>query len=154
MKKLIVIIASLVAALAIVSCDKYEDGKPSKDVRNEFSRMYPSAWDVEWENQGAYWEVSFETGSRPDGTDHKAWYDKGGNWIQTCTEVLLSAVPQSVKDYLMASEFGTGQFEDNDAEFFETQSGNFYRFDIRMGGREIDVDVTEDGKVSQAMYGF
>ena len=154
MKKLIVIIASLAAALAIVSCDKYEDGKPSKDVRNEFNRMYPSAWDVEWENQGTYWEVSFETGSRPDGTDHKAWYDKSGNWVQTCTEVLLSAVPQSVKDYLMASEFGTGQFEDNDAEFFETQSGNFYRFDIRMGGREIDVDVTEDGKVSQAVYGF
>lgn len=154
MKSIMMIIASLAVALTAVSCDKYEDGKPSKNIRNEFERMYPNAWDVEWENQGTYWEVSFETGSRPDGTDHKAWYDKGGNWIQTCTEVLLSSVPQSVKDYLMASEFGSGHFDDNDAEYYETQSGNFYRFDMRMGGREIDVDVTEDGKVSQAAYGF
>lgn len=154
MKNFFLIIASVAAALTMFSCDKYEDGKPSKEVRNEFDRMYPDAWDIEWEDQGAYWEVSFETGSRPDGTDHKAWYDKEGNWIQTCTDVLLSAVPQEIKDYLMASEFGSGQFEDNDAEYFETQSGNFYRFDMRQGGREIEVDVTEDGKVSQAVYGF
>ena len=155
MKKLIVIIASLAAALAIVSCDKYEDGKPSKDVRNEFNRMYPSAWDVEWENQGTYWEVSFETGSRPDGTDHKAWYDKGGNWIQTVTDVLLSSVPQEIKNYLQESEYGTAQFEDYDAEYFETQSGGaFYRFDLIAGGREIEVDVTLNGEVTPAQYGY
>lgn len=154
MKNFFLIITSVAVALTMFSCDKYEDGKPSKGVRNEFDRMYPDAWDIEWEDQGTYWEVSFETGSRPDGTDHKAWYDKGGNWIQTCTDVLLSAVPQEIKDYLMASEFGNGQFEDNDAEYFETQSGNFYRFDMRQGGREVEVDVTEDGKVSQAVYGF
>lgn len=154
MKKYVFMILTLAAALVVASCDKYEDGKPPKDVRSEFNRMYPDAWDVEWERQGVYWEVSFETGSRPDGIDHKAWYDVKGDWIQTCTEVFLSQVPQNIKDFLMESEFGSGQFEDNDAEYFETQSGNFYRFDMRIGGREIDVDVTEDGKVSQAVYGF
>ena len=154
MKKIMFIIAALVALTVVVSCEKYEDGKPSKEVRNEFKRMYPDAWDIEWEYQGAYWAVSFETGSRPNGIDHEAWYDKLGNWIQTCTDVFLSEVPQQIKDYLIASEFGTGQFEDNDAEYFETQSGYFYRFDMRFGGREIEVDVTEDGEVSQAIYGF
>lgn len=154
MKKIMFIIAALVALTVVVSCEKYEDGKPSKEVRNEFKRMYPDAWDIEWEYQGAYWAVSFETGSRPNGIDHEAWYDKQCNWIQTCTDVFLSEVPQQIKDYLIASEFGTGQFEDNEAEYFETQSGNFYRFDMRFGGREIEVDVTEDGEVSQAIYGF
>jgi hypothetical protein len=68
--------------------------------------------------------------------------------------VFLPEVPQQIKDYLIAAEFGTGQFEDNEAEYFETRSGNFYRFDMRFGGREIEVDVTEDGEVSQAIYGF
>lgn len=146
MKRFLVIFACLAAAV-FVSCDKYEDGKPSKDVRSEFNRMYPDARDVEWEYQGAYWEVSFETGPRPEGTDHTAWYDMNGAWVQTCTEVFLSAVPQEILNYLKASEYGTGQFEDNDAECFETPAGNFYRFDLRYEGQKIEVDVTEDGKV-------
>jgi len=146
MKRFLVIFACLAAAV-FVSCDKYEDGKPSKDVRSEFNRMYPDARDVEWEYQGAYWEVSFETGSRPDETDHTAWYDKNGAWIQTCTEVFLSAVPLEILNYLKASGYGTGQFEDNDAEYFDTPAGNFYWFDLRYEGQKIDVDVTEDGKV-------
>ena len=146
MKRFLAIFACLAAAV-FVSCDKYEDGKPSKDVRSEFNRMYPDARDVEWEYQGAYWEVSFETGSRPDETDHTAWYDKNGAWIQTCTEVFLSAVPLEILNYLKASGYGTGQFEDNDAEYFDTPAGNFYWFDLRYEGQKIDVDVTEDGKV-------
>lgn len=154
MKRIMMILTVAVTFLTVMSCDKYEDGRPSKDVRKEFERMYPDARDVEWEYQGAYWEVSFETGSRPDVKEHTAWYDKDANWIQTKTEIFLSEVPQAIKDYLAASEYGTGQFEDNDAEFYETQSGNFYRFDMRYGGVEMEVDVNENGEVSPAKYGF
>ena len=99
--------------------------------------------------------VSFETGRRPDGTDRKAWYDKGGVWIQTVTEVPLADVPQNIKNYLQESEYGGAQFEDNDAEYFETQSGGeFYRFDLVSGGREIEVDVYPGGDVMPAQYGY
>lgn len=155
MKRIIVMLAVAAAVVMAASCEKYEDGRPSKDVRSEFERMYPKAWDVEWERMGEYWEVTFETGSRPDGTEHKAWYDKGGNWIQTVTDVLLSSVPQEIKNYLQESEYGTAQFEDYDAEYFETQSGGaFYRFDLIAGGREIEVDVTLNGEVTPAQYGY
>lgn len=138
------------------SCERYEDGIPSKDVRTEFARMYPDAWDVEWERYGKdQWVVSFETGRRHEGTDRKAWYDKDGNWIRTVTDVFLADVPQNIKNYLQESEYGGGVFEDNDAEYFEVSTGeDFYRFDLVIGGREIEVDVNMNGVVSQAGYGY
>lgn len=156
MKRFLAISAMAVALFVAQSCDKYEDGKPPKEVRAEFDRMYPNAWDVEWERTGSvYWVVSFETGSRPDGTDRKAWYDEKGVWIQTVTDVLLSDVPQDIKNYLQESEYGGAAFEDNDAEYFETQSqDDFYRFDLVMGGREIEVDVNSNGNVTPAQYGY
>lgn len=147
----------LVMSLVIMaaSCEKFEDGKPSKDVRSEFAKMYPDAWDVEWERSAGGWTVSFETGKRPNGTDRQAWYSNDGAWIQTVTEILLADVPMNIKNYLQESEYGGAVFEDNDAEYFETSSNNnFYRFDLLMGGREIEVDVNPNGDVTPAQYGY
>lgn len=152
--KRLMIIAAVMAMSAAVSCEKYEDGKPSKDVRSEFARMYPDAWDIEWEYKGNLWEVSFETGTRPNGIDNDAYYDMDGNWVRTVTDVFLTSVPQNIKGYLEASEFASGQFRDDDADYVQTPDGNYYRFNIRLDGKDIDVDVTEDGKVSQSTYGF
>lgn len=154
MKRIMMIISAAMLLGAVASCEKYEDGKPVKDVRAEFARMYPDAWDIEWEYKGTIWEVSFETGTRPNGTDRQAWYDMDGNWVQTVTDVFIVSVPQNIKDYLKASEFASGQFADDDADYIEKPDGNFYRFDIRFDGKEIEVDVTEDGKVSRSVYGF
>ena len=154
MKRLVVVISAAALLMATAACEKYEAGRPSKDVRSEFARMYPDAWDVEWEYQGQMWEVTFETGSRLNGTEREAWYDMSGSWVRTVTDVFLSSVPQNIRDYLLSSEFGSGQFTDNDAEYYQTPDGNFYRFDIRVDGKEINVDVTESGKVSQSVYGF
>lgn len=154
MKKFITILAVTAAAILISSCDKYDDGRPSKDVRHEFIRMYPDAWGIEWEYDGFYWEVDFHTGARPNGVEHTAWYDKDANWIRTVTEVPLASVPQKIKDYLSASEYGSSQYEDYYVDLFETPAGRFYRFDIYIDGREVEVDVTEDGKVTLASYGY
>lgn len=149
MKK-IMILAAVVAAM-MISCDKYEDGRPQKDVRSEFKSMYPDAFDVEWGWEGTYWEVSFETGSRPDGTEHEALYDADGNWIQTKTEIFVSSVPQDIKDYLTADPvYGSASLADNEADYFQTPSGNFYRFSVRLDGRTAEVDVKENGEVSPA----
>lgn len=154
MKRIILILAAVAALATTSACDKYDDGRPSKDVRSEFNRMYPDAWDIEWEYNGMYWEVDFETGSRPNGIEHSAWYDASGNWVQTRTAVAMAAVPQNIKDYLAASEYGNMQFEDYFVDLYETPSGNYYRFDLVVNGRETEVDVTEDGKVSLAGYGY
>lgn len=155
MKRLIVLFAVAVAAVGLASCDKYEDGRPDKDVRNEFDKMYPDAFDIEWEWEGTYWDVSFETGSRPNGTEHEAWYDKSGNWLRTTTEMLITDVPQQIKDILAADPtYGTAPYADIDADFIETPSGNFYRFDLRVNGVVVEVDVNVNGEVTLAKYDF
>ena len=155
MKKIMMIMAVAVAALVMISCERYDDGRPEKNVRKEFDKMYPGAFDVEWEWNGTHWDVSFETGSRPDGTEHEAWYDGTGNWLGTKTEMLIAAVPQQIKDYLAADpDYATAPYADNDVEYIETPKGNFYRFDLRVNGVVVEVDVNADGEVTFAKYDF
>lgn len=155
MKRLIVLIVAASAALMLISCDRYDDGRPEKNVRSEFSKMYPDAFDVEWEWERTYWEVSFEMGTRPDGTEYEAWYDADGNWLRTKKEVLLSAVPQEVKSALAADpEYGTAPFADDDAEYVETPSGSFYCFDLYVNGVVVEVNVNLNGEVTFAKYDF
>lgn len=155
MKKIMMIMAVAVAALAMISCERYDDGRPVKDVRNEFNRMYPGAFDVEWDWNGTHWEVSFETGARPNGTEHEAWYDRDGSWLGTKIEMLITAVPQQIKDSLAADPtYGTAPYADNDVEYIETPDGNFYRFDLRVNSVVVEVDVKPNGEVTFASYDF
>lgn len=151
MKKIFIIAALTLAATAVISCDTMDNGRPQQTIKKEFKQMFPDAFDVEWEWEGRYWEVSFETGTRPNGTEHEAWFDTDGNWIRTKTEILLTAVPQQIKDYLAADPtYGSATFADNDADHIETPSGSLYRFDLRSGGSVKEVDVKSDGTVTLA----
>ena len=145
------LILTVVSTFVVMACDMYDDGFPPKAARNEFKKMYSNAKDVEWDREGAYWSVSFETGTMSNRIDHEAVFDASGKWVLTETETYLSSVPQSVKDALAASpEYGNLRFDDNEVKFFQTPSGDFYRFDLEKDGRDVDVDVTVDGKVSLA----
>lgn len=149
MKRWFIVAILCVAVSATFSCDRYDDGRPSKDVRAEFSRMYPDAYDVEWEWTGNGWEVTFDTGNRANPDEHEAYYSTDGSWLMTKTEVLLTAVPENIKEFLaLDPEYASASFEDNDAEYIETPSGNFYRFDLVSGGKKIHVDVNADGDVN------
>ena len=155
MKRILFASAVFAAMLAFVNCDKYEDGRPDKNIRRDFNAMFPEARDVEWDREGEYWVVSFETGSRPNEVDHEMWFSGAGEWMMTRTEVALSSVPQDIKDFLNADPvYGKASFDDYDAEYIEKPSGNLYRFDLRLDGREVEVDVLEDGTVTAAKYGF
>ena len=156
MKRFTLVVAAMFAvslSFGAISCDKYDDGRPDKSVRNEFSQMYPDARDVEWEAEAGYWKVSFETGKAPNRIDHEAWYAEDGTWVRTVSEYPLSKVPQGIRDLLAGSEYGTLPLENNEVEYFETSSyGKFYRFDLWQNGREIKVDVHESGEVVPASY--
>lgn len=152
MKRIFGIAAVAFAVILTGSCEKYEDGRPEKSVRNEFSQMYPDAKDIEWDREHSWWTVSFETGTAPNRTEHEAWYDLNGQWIRTETDMRLSAVPERIMGFLSASEYGSASFEDNDAEFIQTPSGNYYRFDLLHSGVDIYIDVSEAGKVTLAKF--
>lgn len=141
----------LLGAMTLVSCEKYEDGRPAKSVLNKFESMYSGAKDVEWERDGFDWKVSFETGSGSARIDHEAWYDNDGRWLKTETDLRLSVVPKEIVDFLKASEeYGSAIIDSNDVEYVETPDGDYYRFELRIGGVEIAVKVDKDGNVGIA----
>ena len=144
------LILTVVSSLAMMACDMYDDGIPSKTIRNEFKASFPQARDVEWDREGLNWSVSYEIGTYPDVVEYETLYDGKGKWLMTENDVRLADVPENIKLALAASEFGTLYLDDNEVEFYQTAKGNFYRFDLEINGRDIDVDVTENGTVTLA----
>ena len=150
MKRFVFLTAILLSVSAVMSCDTYEDGEPVADVLNVFEKMYPGARDVEWEREGPYWEVSFETGSYPDEVDHSAWFTTDGAWVRTETDIFITAVPESIMKAIQESEYASAMLEDTDVDYIQTPEGNYYQFDLIYQGSRIEVNVTEDGQVSRA----
>ncbi len=147
MKKIFAILATAATLLILGSCEKYEDGRPPKGAINEFERMYPGAFDIEWDYEGTHWEVSFETGRRPNGTEHEAKFDLSGSWIETKTEILYGNVPQEVRDAFLA-KYADARLDDNTVDFYQTPSGEFYRFDVILNGMKTEVEITPAGKTT------
>ncbi len=143
-------ILTIASSLVVMACDMYDDGVPSKTLRNEFRANYPEARDVEWDREGLNWSVSYEIGQYPNVVEYETLYDKNGKWLMTKKELRMSDVPENIKSALAASEYGTHYLDDNEVEYYQTAKGNFYRFDLEKDGRDVDVDITEDGKVTLA----
>ncbi len=167
MKKIFAIMAAAAALFSFASCDMIEDGfmdndnspatkvAPSKAAENGFENQVPEGtdvWDVEWDFEGTYWEVEFKTGTRPFGKEYTMYFDLEGNWLATKTEVLIKDVPQYIVDAFKASEYGTTRLDDEEADYYETPGGKFYRFEIEIKGRDAEIDVDLDGNVKFAGY--
>lgn len=147
MKYGILLMAFIVAASFVsMSCDIYGDGIPPKAVRSEFRAMYPGARDVEWDREGKNWSVSYEI----ERVDCESLYAPDGAWIMSVQDMAYVDVPQRIKDFLAASNYGALRLDDNTVEYYKTQTGNFYRFELDDNGRDIEVDVTAGGVVSLA----
>ncbi len=155
MKKIFTLLA--LSAIVIASCTKHDPINggvtPSKAAQAGFESQVPpqtnDIWDVEWDFEGTYWEVSYETGTRPHGIEYTMYFDLDGNWLATKTEVLLTAVPQAIMDALTASEYGQYPLDDREADYVEKADGTiFYKFDIEIGGRDAEIEITLDGKIS------
>lgn len=154
MKKTLIVFAAMVAiASTLQACEKYEDGKPLKNVRQEFKEMYPDARDVEWEMEFGNWVVSFETGTRQNVREHEAWYDVNANWLRTETDIPVSDLPEALLKALEASEYAAPYLVIDDVDYVETPDGALYQVDVRVAGVEIALDVREDGTISLSSLG-
>jgi hypothetical protein len=136
----------IAASFVSMSCDIYDDGIPPKAVRAEFKAMYSGVRDVEWEREGQNWFVSYEIGH----IECESLYAPDGTWLMSEQDMAYADVPQRIKDYLAASQYGSLRLDDNTVEYYKMPDGNFYRFELEDNGRDIEVDVTANGVVSIA----
>lgn len=170
MRRILFIAAVAAATMSLSSCNKYEGHALSEAVRQNSKMMPPKsvsdempedrlqipeeARDVEWEKEGSLWVLSYDLGRGKDKKEVEVYFDANGIWVMTKTEMHIKDVPQYIKDYVTDSDAYAGaRFDDDKAEFVETPSGNSYYLEILHGVREIDLEVTEDGVITERYDG-
>ena len=150
MKKIIIALAILAASMTALSCDRYEDGRPPKVVREHFADMFPKAKDVEWEVEMGYWKVSFETGTGVSRVDSEAWYNETGEWVRTETDRFLSSLPEEIKAIISSSEYASAMIDD--VKYVQTPSEEYYQFEVTVAGASIYLDVYNDGRIIPSKF--
>lgn len=150
MKKIIIALAILAASMTALSCDRYEDGRPPKVVREHFADMFPKAKDVEWEVEMGYWKVSFETGTGVSRVDSEAWYNETGEWVRTETDRFLSSLPEEIKAIISSSEYASAMIDD--VKYVQTPSEEYYQFELTVAGVSIYLDVYNDGRIIPSKF--
>lgn len=150
MKKIIIALAILAASMTALSCDRYDDGRPPKVVREHFADMFPKAKDVEWEVEMGYWKVSFETGTGVSRVDSEAWYNETGEWVRTETDRFLSSLPEEIKAIISSSEYASAMIDD--VKYVQTPSEEYYQFELTVAGASIYLDVYNDGRIIPSKF--
>jgi hypothetical protein len=143
MKKIAIIasFACICFAQTVFGQDIPQSQVPSVIVNN-FQQAFPKAYDVDWEMDGEYYKVEFETGLL--GSDHDVWYDKAGKLIRHKEEISKSELPQKVLDKIK-SEFGA--YRVDDVKKITEGTTATYTVELKKMGEEWKVAFDSEGNV-------
>lgn len=105
MKRNTILMTLLVSTLALAGCNKDEDNgsrEPavSKQAQAALTEKYPNATNVRWTAKDKYVVASFslpESRAAEAGIDLAAWFDNGGAWYMTETDIPFTALPEAVQ---------------------------------------------------------
>lgn len=128
MKRNIVLMTLLVSALALAGCEKNgDDGSRepavSEQAQAALAEKYPAATNVRWMAKDQYVVASFSLpASRAEaGNDLAAWFDNGGAWYMTETDIPFTALPQAVQTAFNASEYAAAPWTVDDVDMLERE---------------------------------
>ena len=79
---------------------------------------YPAATDVVWRTSGNYSVAEFSLpavrAAVHGGRDHAAWFDDGGEWYMTETDIVFGSLPSAVQAAFRDSEYAGWRIDDVD----------------------------------------
>jgi len=109
------------------------------EISSDFSSRHPESSNVEWEQEGNFWEAEF----KENGVEVSVIYDLDFNWVRTEREIKINELPGSATVYLNEN-FPGDKIEE--AESFESQDeGNGYIAEVKQQKLEIEVFFDESG---------
>lgn len=141
MKQLIFVL--LCAALMSNSAyaQKISADKVPSAVTSAFKSKFPAATKTSWEMEKDDYEANFNM----NGEEMSANFDKTGKWLETETEIKVSALPAAVSATLKKDFAG---YKINEASKVESvENGSCYEAEVEKGEETLDVLLTQDGKV-------
>ena len=107
-------------------------------VVQTFLQMYPGVLVTEWELDLGLYKADF----LKDGKPAEAWFKPDGTWVKTETDLLLSELPQAVKDYIGEHYVA---YRVDDVEWVETPDGSYYLLELDAKGADVYLQILPDG---------
>ena len=124
--------------------DGYEDfipSQPSSSVEAYIKENYPSARILDIDREKGMTEVEILDGT----VCRELLFNDGGAWMQTKTELRISALPDAVMAAIKASQYAT--YKIDDADFIETPDGEWYLVELESGDREVNLRIDALGNI-------
>lgn len=141
MKKIFFLL--LIAAFGSISTNaqKISSDKVPAAVTSSFKTKFPEVVNAEWEMEKADYEASF----KKNGVEMSANFDNEGKWLETETEIKVSALPAAVSATLK-KDFADYKV-DEACKVESVKDGNCYEVEVEKGKESFDVLISTDGKV-------
>jgi len=142
MKKIIFMLLTAAIMNNAACAQKISADKVPAAVSSAFKTKFPTATKASWEMEN---KTEFEVNFKLNGEEVSANFDNTGKWLETETEVEVSALPTAIQSTLKKDFAG---FKINEASKIESlKNGNCYEAEIEKGEETFDVLLSIDGKV-------
>ena len=139
----IIIVLLTAALMSNAACaQKISADKVPAAVLSAFKAKFSNATKTSWEMENTN---EYEAGFKLNGEEVSANFDNTGKWLETETEIKVSALPAAVQAALTKDFAG---FKIEEASKIESvKNGNCFEAEIERGEETFDVLFTRDGKV-------
>ncbi|MEO6166758.1 MAG: PepSY-like domain-containing protein [Chitinophagales bacterium] len=142
MKKIIFILLTAAIMSNAACAQKISADKVPADVISAFKSKFPTATKTSWEMEN---KTEFEVNFKLDGEEVSANFDNAGKWLETETQVEVSALPTAIQSTLKKDFAG---FKISEASKIESaKNGNSFEAEIEKDEETFDVLLSTDGKV-------
>lgn len=110
---------------------------------------YPAASNVRWQTKGGYVVADFSlagtrVGAQHGGSDLSAWFDNGGEWYMTQTDIPFTMLPEAVRTAFAATEYAAAPWSVDDVDMLEREGvETVYVIEVEKydNGRETEIDL-------------
>ena len=142
MKRIIYLLLTVALMRNAAYAQKISADKVPAAVTSAFKAKFPTVTKTSWEIENTN---EYEAGFKLNGEEVSANFDKTGKWLETETEIKVSALPASVQSALSKDFAG---FKINEASKIESlKNGNCFEAEIEKREETFDVLFTTDGKM-------
>lgn len=142
MKKIIFMLFSLMVFSNTGWSQKLAADKIPAAVRTAFKTKFPTATKTTWEKEN---KMEYEANFRLNGRKVSAGFNPNGKWLQTETEILVSALPAAVQASIK-NDFAN--FRITEASNIQSvRNGTCFEAQVEKGKESFDVLFTANGKI-------
>ena len=143
MKKIIFLMSVSLLISLMVHSQKITPDKVSARVKQAFAEKFPGATNVRYEMEKKDYEINFKN----KGVEMSANFDATGRWLETETEIKVSALPKEVADSVERNFSGFKIFEVAKTE--TPEMGIFYEMILKKDSELYEARFSPQGEMTK-----